>query len=67
MQFGGPAIGTIDEGGGLGYRATGRDLRDLMAIGCLAIGNPEEMAGFGGKATGIIVKMSSGLRVHSSE
>jgi hypothetical protein len=58
-RSGDPAIGFIDEGNGFGSRAIGRDLRGLMPIGCLAIGNPEEEAGSGGKATGSIAKISS--------
>jgi hypothetical protein len=51
-RFGDPAIGFIDEGNGFGPRGIGRDHQDLMPIGRLAIGNPEEEVGFGGKATG---------------
>ena len=56
-RFGDLAIGFIDEGNGPGPQVTGRDLQDLMPIGCQAIGNPKEEVGSGGKATGIIDKL----------
>lgn len=49
---GDPDTGPIEEGSGLGFQAIGRDLQGLMHIGCLAIGNPEEEAGSGERATG---------------
>ncbi len=55
-RFGDPAIGSINGGSGFGPRAIGRDLRDLMPIGCRAIGNPEEAVGSGGKAAGSIAE-----------
>ena len=51
-RFGDPAIGFINEGNGFGTQVIGRDLQDLMPIGYLAIGNPKEEVGSGGKATG---------------
>jgi len=51
-RFGDPAIGFINEGNGFGTQVIGRDLQDLMPIGRLAIGNPKEKVGSGGKATG---------------
>jgi hypothetical protein len=54
--FGDPVIGLIGEGTGFGSRGIGRDLQGLMTVGCPAIGNPEEEAGSGGKATGNTVK-----------
>jgi hypothetical protein len=53
-RYGDRAIGLIEEGNGCGSRAIGQDLQDLMPIGRPAIGNPEEEAGFGGKAAGSI-------------
>lgn len=53
-RFGDRAIGFIGEENGLGSQVIGRDLLDLMPIGRLAIGNPEEEVGSGGKATGSI-------------
>jgi len=53
-RFGDRAIGFMGEGNGFGSRVIGRDLLDLMPIGRLAIGNPEEEVGSGGKATGSI-------------
>ena len=55
-RFGDRAIGLINEGNGFGSQVIGRDLQNLMPAGCPAIGNPKEMVGSGGKATGIIVK-----------
>jgi len=51
-RFGDPAIGIIEEGGGFGFQAIGRGLRDRKPIGCLAIGKREGEVGSGGKATG---------------
>ena len=53
-RFGDRAIGFINEEDGFGSRVIGRDLQDLMPIGRLAIGNPAEEVGSGGKATGSI-------------
>jgi hypothetical protein len=50
--FGDLDTGPIGEGSGFGFQAIGRDLRGLMHIGCLAIGNPEEEVGSGGRDTG---------------
>lgn len=55
-RFGERAIGLINGGNGFGSRVIGRDLQDLMLTGCPAIGSLEEEVGYGGKATGIIVK-----------
>ena len=63
MLFGDPDIGLIGEGDGFGSQAIGQDLRGLMPIGCLAIGNPEEGVGSGSMATGSTVK----LKVKSDE
>jgi hypothetical protein len=51
-RFGDPATGIIEEGSGFGTRGTGRDLRDLEPIGCLAIGKREGEVGSGEKAAG---------------
>jgi hypothetical protein len=61
MLFGDPDIGLIAEG--FGSQAIGQDLRGLMPIGCLAIGNPEEGVGSGSMATGSTDK----LKVKSDE
>jgi hypothetical protein len=63
MLFGDPGTGNIGEGIGFGSQAIGQDLRGLMPIGCLAIGNPEEEVGSGSMATGSIDK----LKVKSDE
>jgi hypothetical protein len=63
MLFGDPDIGLIGEGDGFGSQAIGQDLRGLMPIGCLAIGNPEEGVGSGSMATGSTDK----LKVKSDE
>jgi len=55
--FGEPDIGLIGEGDGFGSQAIGQDLRGLMPIGCLAIGNPEEEVGSGSMAIGSIDKL----------
>jgi len=63
MLFGDPGIGLIGEGDGFGPQAIGQDLRGLMPIGCLAIGNPEGGVGSGSMATGSTGK----LKVKSDE
>jgi hypothetical protein len=63
MLFGDPGTGNIGEGIGFGSQAIGQDLRGLMPIGCLAIGNPEEEVGSGSMATGSTDK----LKVKSDE
>jgi len=57
MPFGDPGIGFIGEGDGFGFKAIGQDLRGLMHVGCLAIGNPEEEVGSGSMAIGSIDKL----------
>lgn len=57
MLFGDPDIGLIGEGDGFGSQAIGQDLRGLMPIGCLVIGNPEEGVGSGSMAIGSTDKL----------
>jgi hypothetical protein len=54
--FGDLGVGFIGMGIGCGFQAIGRDLRGLMHVGCLAIGNPEEEVGPGSMAIGSIAK-----------
>ncbi len=54
MRFGTPVTGSIVEGNGSGFQATGKGLHDRMRSGSLATGKRDPGDGSGSKDTGNI-------------